>query len=96
MLSGAISSTDKAVQGMNPTTVQAITLSIASFLGVTLVTALGALAATVFGPVTLAVAGIGDLVAALGAFAYVKWDAIMSFVNELASKISEGLLSIPA
>ena len=45
LLSGAISSIGKEVQGMDPSTVQAITVAIAGVLTVTLVTALGALAA---------------------------------------------------
>jgi hypothetical protein len=33
--------------------------------------------------------------AVIGAFAYVKWDAISGFVRDLAGKISEGIMSIP-
>ena len=68
--------------------------NVATFLGVTLVTALGAMVAPAVGPATLAVASIGSLVAALGAFAYVKWDQITTFVRDLGAKIGEGIMSI--
>ena len=45
------------------------------------------------GPVSLAVAGIGSLGAALGAF--FKWDQITGFVQSLASQIGSGLMAIP-
>jgi hypothetical protein len=95
MLSCPLSGIGKAIQGLDPSTVSTLTMTVATFRGVTLVTALGALAVAVIGPVSLAVAGITGLAAALRTFVYMKWDAITRLVSGLAAKLSGGLMSIP-
>jgi hypothetical protein len=92
--SASVSDIGKAVQGMDPSTVSASQCR--HLPGRDAGHGARALVAPAVGPVTLALAGIAGLAVAIGAFAYLKWDAISGFVKDLAGKIGEGSCRSPA
>lgn len=96
MLSGVLGEVGKIVQGMDPSTLKALVVGVAGSLGVVLVTALGALAAAVLGPIGLIITAVGSLAFVAGAFLYFKWDQLKGWASGFASKIGDALMSIPS